>query len=352
MAETAEISVLKRKAGAGQPHTAHPVPAPQKAMRLALARAARAAIGLDVAVRGMEEARRSLAELLDMPPERALLAVLEGPEEGLGLLALSPDLLGAVIEVQTTGRIAAGERPTRRPTRTDAAMSVELIDRLLSELEAELEEAPDLVWAGGFRYASFLDDPRPLGLLLEDVAYRVFRVALDLGAGAGQGEIVVALPADGRGHAPEPCHAGPTDSGATRAWSAALEGAVLGAPAQLTAVLHRMRVPLTAAMGLKPGDLIPVPVTALERIVLEGLDGRKLGEGRLGQNRGHRAVRLTQVPQQGRAAPTACGPRAMEPGTEPGMEPGMEPDGWSRPASSPARWTPSRWRRRCRNRRR
>ena len=43
--------------------------------------------------------------------------------------------------------------------------------------------------------------------------------------------------------------------------------------------------------------MIPVPAEQLERIELEAIDGRRLGAGRLGQNRGMRAVRLTLTPQ-------------------------------------------------------
>ena len=47
-----------------------------------------------------------------------------------------------------------------------------MVDAALEGLEIALAEEADLIWADGFRYASFLDDPRPLGLLLEDIAYR------------------------------------------------------------------------------------------------------------------------------------------------------------------------------------
>jgi flagellar motor switch protein FliM len=46
-------------------------------------------------------------------------------------------------------------------------------------------------------------------------------------------------------------------------------------------------------MGLAAGDLVPLPMAALDRIGFEGLDGRRLAEGKLGQNRGMRAVRLS-----------------------------------------------------------
>ena len=117
---------------------------------------------------GMSIARRSLAELLELPPDRALLAILDGPDAGLGLMMLSPAVLSALIEVQTIGRVSAQPPAARKPTRTDAAMVAGVIDRALGELDTVLAEEADLIWAGGFRYASFLEDARPLGRAVVD----------------------------------------------------------------------------------------------------------------------------------------------------------------------------------------
>jgi flagellar motor switch protein FliM len=306
-------SVLRRKTGAARPRADTPGEAVAvRALRLALGRAGQAVPGLGLEVAGLTEARLSLSELLDLPPDRALLAMIEGPGEALGLIALSPGVLATLIEAQTTGRVGQGVPLARKPTRTDAAMSAELIDRVLAGLGAELDASPDRVWAGGFRYASFLDDPRPLELLLEDTAYRVFRATLSLATGARQGEVLLALPAVGRGKAPMTAlplaaAAPPVPPPST------LAEVALAAPAQLTAVLHRLTIPLSAVLGLKPGDVVPVPSAALDQIVIEGLDGRRLAEGKLGQNRGHRAVRLAAAPGRTAAAtpPPQAPPRSV-----------------------------------------
>ncbi|WP_248633547.1 FliM/FliN family flagellar motor C-terminal domain-containing protein, partial [Cereibacter changlensis] len=60
----------------------------------------------------------------------------------------------------------------------------------------------------------------------------------------------------------------------------------MAADCVLEGVLHRLSLPLAAVMALEPGSLVPLPMAALERIGLEGSDGRRLAEGRLGQNRG------------------------------------------------------------------
>ena len=171
-------------------------------------------------------------------------------------------------------------------------MVADLIDQALQQLEAGLESDPDLIWAGGFRYASFLDDPRPLGLLLEEEHYRVLQAELRLGNGAKSGAVLLALPAEGRGRAPKPAPTATPAPVAAALFSKALSDQVMRTEADIAAVLHRFTVPLSFVMDLKAGDLVPLSTAALDRIVLEGLDGRPLASGRLGQNRGMRAVRL------------------------------------------------------------
>lgn len=119
---------------------------------MALARAARDQLKAPLEVAGLTLRRASLAEVLELPPDRALLAILEGPGEGVGMLAIAPELLQGMTELLTIGRVAAGGGGvTRKPTRTDAAMIAPLIDAALIDLESSLAEEADLVWAGGWR---------------------------------------------------------------------------------------------------------------------------------------------------------------------------------------------------------
>ena len=301
--------IIRKKVAAGRSGPLEGGPGADRAWRLALARAANDIIALPLDVARLSVHRRSLAELLELAPERALIAVLEGPAEGLGILMLSPPVLSAMIEMQTIGRVSSSAPPVRKPTRTDASMVADMIDRALQELETGLESDPDLIWAGGFRYASFLDDPRPLGLLLEEEHYRVIQAELRLGNGAKSGAVMLALPAEGRGRAPKPAPSATPAPVAAALFSRALSDQVMRTEANLSAVLHRFTVPLSFVMALEAGDLVPLSTAALDRVVLEGLDGRPLAIGRLGQNRGMRAVRL--APQaMGEAVPL------VEPGPE------------------------------------
>jgi len=300
--------IIRKKVAAARSNQPEGGPGADRAWRLALARAANDILALPLEVARLSVNRRSLAELLELAPERALIAVLEGPAEGLGILMLSPPVLSAMIEMQTIGRVSSSAPPVRKPTRTDASMVADMIDQALQELESGLESDPDLIWAGGFNYASFLDDPRPLGLLLEEEHYRVIQAELRLGNGAKSGGVMLALPAEGRGRAPKPAPTATPAPVAAALFSKALSDQVMRTEADIAAILHRFTVPLSFVMALKTGDLVPLSTAALDRIVLEGLDGRPFASGRLGQNRGMRAVRLAPQAAAETAPSTEIGP--------------------------------------------
>lgn len=263
----------------------------EAAWALALARAARDKIALNLSVTSMQIKRQSLTELLELPAERAMITVLEGPNEGLGLLVLSPEVLAGMIEMQTVGQVSNSPAPPRRPTRTDASMVAGLIDDALIGLETALEHDADLVWVSGFRYASFLEDARPLGLLLEDVSYRILTAEVSLSEGAKTGQVLFAVPANGQGRKPLIAEEA-TEKGTAMVFAAALEQQILGADAVLQAVLARVTLPIQAVLQLKSGDPVYLGSAALDQIDLEGGDGLRLAGGKLGQNRGMRAVRL------------------------------------------------------------
>lgn len=306
-------NVIRRKILAARAEVAEGGPGADRGWRLALARAARDEMKLPLDIASLLLEKRSLAELLELPPERGLIAVLDGPCEGLGLLLISAPVLAGMIEAQTIGRVGTGPIAPRKPTRTDAAMVVGMIDAALAGLEVALAQEADLVWAGGFRYASFLDDARPLGLLLEDTSYRVLNAEVSLGLGARTGAVILALPAEGRGAMPAFRTVTEEASGPGFAESLALQ--VQEADCVLQAVVARLSLPLSRLMDLRVGEVMVLPRAGIDRISFEGMDGRAVAEGKLGQNRGMRAVRLTPAAVAGRGAsePLAAAVPALMP---------------------------------------
>lgn len=324
MAEDRGSSVLMRKTGADAPSAGGAPLTPGRALSHALERAAQDLMGLALRVTALREDRMGLAELPELLEERSLLAVIEGAGTALGLFALGPAAFPPLIEMQTMGRLSPAAPAPRRPTRTDAAMSAGFIDAVLAGLEAALAGQDAAAWAGGYRYASFLDDPRPLGLLLEDVGYRVFRADLAFGEeGARQAALVWAVPAAARKpalpHPGAPPRPGPAELAAQESWGRRMEHSVMGAQVTLDAVLHRVTLPLSSVLALRPGAEIALPAASIETIGLEGADRRVLSKGRLGQLRGQRALRLEAMTlSDGAEAPAAEHPGPPAAGAAPG----------------------------------
>lgn len=285
--------VLRRKVRVVQRGPAEGGSVPERAWRVAFARALRDEVGLQGEFASLSIARMSLAEVLDLPPERALILTLEGPELGMGLLILSAEVMSGMVEMMTLGRCTSQPVEARKPTRTDAAMVAPVAERALRNLEAALEAEADLVWTSDFHFASSLEDARPLALLLEDIPYRVVRGRLTLADGVREGGVVLVLPAEGRGRKPDMPPEVTPESLAAPVFAAKLAAQVEQAQVRFDAVLTRLTLPIADAMALTPDMVLALPSAALDRISLEGLDGRKLGEGKLGQQRGMRAVRLT-----------------------------------------------------------
>ena len=282
--------VIRRKINRARPALAEGAPGADRGWRLALARAARDAMGLDLDFRSLTITRRSLAELLDLVPDRALLGLLDGPRGGLGVIMLSPEVTGSLIEKQTLGRLSTQPPALRKASRIDAAMVAGVIDRALAGLDEALAEEADLIWAGGFRYASYLEDARPLALLLEEEAYRVLTAVVSLGDGAREGQVILVLPAVGRGASPALT---PDVAEMERPqFTEALSAQVMQADCRLDGVIGRLTLPLHKVMALQVGETLLLPTAGLDKISLETIDGRHVASARLGQHRGMRALKI------------------------------------------------------------
>lgn len=298
-----------------------PADAAQAAFRLALARALRDCVGVAVDVGDLRLDAMGLGELVGELPDQALITVLDRDGgEGLGVMALSAPILSALVEMLTTGRVHGTAPDPRRPTRTDAAMLAPMLDAALAGLEQVLAEQAQSrgqggavagPWRLGWRYASFLDEPRPLALMLDEGRHQVLRADLALARGQRRGEVWLALPdaamADsGKSHrtararsdgpAPPQLADGPQDAAGDGGFTDALASRVSLSEARLDAVLARLTLQLSQVMALTPGAILPLGAASLDHVVIEGAGGQAVGQGRLGQQRGLRAVKLCLPP--------------------------------------------------------
>ncbi|TVP70642.1 MAG: hypothetical protein EA339_12860 [Rhodobacteraceae bacterium] len=264
------------------------------ALRVAFGRMAADCPGLDGVVQNVSSRQAALAEVLDMIEPGVFLAILEGRGEAMGLVVACPVVMAGMIEAQTTGRVDTFMPPKRKPTRTDAALMAPMIDAFLRRVDQRCAELPQGEVVTGYVYGSYLDDPRPLGLMLDEGQFHIIHLRVSLGFGAKEGDwyLIVPEPVAGK--------AAPNDidqaEAEERDWQERLQVAVGSSEVVVKATLGRVQITLTEALRLRPGDVLRLPESALETLVLESITHEPLGIGRLGQARGQRAVRLTADP--------------------------------------------------------
>ena len=307
-------SLQRAESRAGDARAPDPPPAltprtPERAIASAIGRAADRTHGLPLFFDKVDTGHAVLAELAEILPERALISVVEGPGDALGVVAICPGLLTSVIEMQAVGRISARPPSARRPTRTDGAICADFLNACLAEIGAELTGQPGFNGLADYRYASFVDDPRPLELMLDDVPFR--RISLTLRAGpVGQrdGQMLLLLPAAPTAAALTAQDMAQNDGAMVPdAVSLPPEGvlaaAVHAAPITLHGVLCRRLISLGELRALTPGALIALPHDALGGATLETATGQPLLRGKLGELAGRHAIRLQPSQQSAEHAP-------------------------------------------------
>jgi flagellar motor switch protein FliM len=286
MGEAAGILRRILRAAPGGAAEAPPL-TPARALRLAFARAADRASGLAVAVLGIADEVGPLDDLLiRLEPGLMLLGV---ERNGIaGLLAFDTEARAAAVEARTLGRPSAQPAELREPTAVDASLTLPLAQAFLDEAAVATAGTRLDGWIGAARAGARLPSPREAALVLPDGDYRAVRLTIDLGAGGRQGLCLLLLPVALRQpQAPE---------AAGKDWRDGLGEQVMAAPAEVVAVLHRLRLPLGEAEALDVGQVLPLPGVTVASVRLEGLGGADLGPARLGQVAGMRAVRIEAPP--------------------------------------------------------
>ncbi|MFV0514183.1 MAG: FliM/FliN family flagellar motor switch protein [Jhaorihella sp.] len=326
-------SVLKRKLAAARQGERGATRSALRALRLALARAAANETGLPLAVIGATQARCARDSLTGPPGGDHLHLLLDGPDGRSGGVSLDRACVTALVQQQTTGQVGGGDPAARRFTAADAALVAPLVDAMLARAAELADSAADRACLAGYRFGARLDDMRGLVLALDADRFRVFDLTVEIAGGAAQGRLCLILP-DIAPDAPseEPGKARP----------AGLEQSFGALRAELTAVVGRLRVPLSNLSQMQPGDTLPLTRGRLDLTDLVGIDGQRVATGRLGQSGGARAVRLAgAVPPETAGEPGPARPRrpmADDPsGRRPDAEgkPGDRPEPVAEPVPEP-----------------
>lgn len=286
MTDQSRHSVLQRMT-AKTTHTAQEVPlTSSRAVRVAITRAADLAHGMAISVEGLQETVVGHDGLSDAIDSDWLMLALRRDGALVGLIAADQELRSAVIELQTTGRIAQAAGEERPATNTDAMLMTPLLATIL-KLLGETTQRTDLDgWVTGVKVDTRVPSARSAGLSMADCDYRVIRLTVNLSEGDRQGAMALLLPAGAETKIEV------INPAQTIPWNPGFQKAVSAAPACLTAELHKLSLPLSTVDNLQVGQLLPLPGCTIASVKLKDANGRTAAEARLGQFAGMRAVRL------------------------------------------------------------
>ncbi|MDR9392981.1 MAG: FliM/FliN family flagellar motor switch protein [Roseovarius sp.] len=260
---------------------------PAKALRLSLSKAADDRFRLPLTVTTVEQRALRADEIAGCIGQDDLIALVDSDTGARGAVLLDMQVLSALIEQQTTGRVRSGPVESRPLTRTDAAIAAPMIDALLKGHDDRMTGSIAGYEALGLRFGDRMPDARSLCLALDGGRYDMFQIAVTIENGARTGAVTVLLPR------PAPCDENPSDQSEARPDGAGLAENAMSAPLVLNAVVARLSLPLDTVCALEAGAILPLEQSDLAAIRLLGTQGHVVAKVRLGKLNGWRAVRFT-----------------------------------------------------------
>lgn len=263
------------------------VPAVFKPFAALVEKRADRSLSLPLRVTAISQAQLTREALSDGFEAPVLMLRLVMPSGEIGMAGICPDLRAALIEIQTTGSLAATALKDRPATGADAALCAGFVDEVMGQVKPAFAATKEVSFPPDFAVEGHFTGVRALALALEDGLMSYVTMSLDLGEGARQGVLTLLLPQAGS----------VKTSGPARDWKGVLKGVVHDAPVPLTAVLHRLALPLSAVEAFAPGDMLTLPRSAAASITLEATD-TNVGPFKLGQIAGQKALRRVAEMQE------------------------------------------------------
>lgn len=252
--------------------------------RQVAARALKASIGLNAQVTELSATTVPPDDLADMVQPGDLTALMENHVGDVGLALVDPDLITALIEMQTIGKVTDRQAPPRDPTPVDGALVGPTLDRVLAGAANALAENGLRDPVTDYRFAMLSEAGAPPTLALADLLHACITIELKIEGGKRTGTLRLVVPDTGA--SAEQKAAGKTD------WQMKIGSAVLSSDVTIEARLGRVKMPIEDVTRLSEGDMLPLPVEDLHRIRLVVAQGDLAARGKLGQANGFRAVKI------------------------------------------------------------
>ncbi|MFQ5438669.1 MAG: FliM/FliN family flagellar motor switch protein [Paracoccaceae bacterium] len=254
----------------------------------ALGKLCRDLFDVSAALKDQEQGELSREQILQAAPAPGLLVACRAPDGQTGLVGMDPMLVNAVVELTTGADEKSVCREARTPTAIDAALCREFFSGFLSIYPAEILQDAGFEALPPLEYLRHECDSAKLAYVLAETTYRQLSGTVSLQGGVRGGRLSLSLP-KGMWRSEKR----PQANNDTQGWSRQFRENVLNAPLTLRADLDPIRFALGAALGLQPGDNVPLVPEALSEVDLVTDSGIGLFAGRLGQSAGKKAIVLT-----------------------------------------------------------
>ena len=279
---------MRRMAGAHAAKVGPEAMTLSKALRTALAHGGDKAMKVAVGMRKFDQGVYLPDDLTEDLPETALFLMLRGSSGSTGVAITCPQVLGAIIEATTMGKVLERASPERAATRTDAALVSAFLAPVLETFGFLTARCEPPMPFSDYSTSTLLRDRRAALIVLADAAHVKITAEVDFAMGAKIGEITFILPQTRPVATPEsPDHAD---------WLSAIETVLLATPASMDAELCRLALPLADIRNLEVGQTLPLGNTSLDDVQLTGPNRAAIIGARLGRAGASRAVKLRSKP--------------------------------------------------------
>ncbi len=291
----ARASPLKRRLAPPRPVRGVGDGAVEALLRVEVPRAADQLLAMQADVQAVTLSTMEHSAVVAALSRHDLICLISRNARDVGLLVVDIGLLTALVEIQTLGQVTSVPPKDRVPTRTDAVVVSDMVDKWMADIARVAGEAGlarDVPFSGFVREHGILD-LRAVELTLDPGKYRSMRITMAFGDDAKVGVMTFFVPASGGARSL-------ADEGTL---GTRLRPHLMDAEAGMQAILTRFEHPLKQVLALRAGDVLPIDPRCLTHMHLEVREGVPLAQGRLGQVNGFRAVRLTSVGKEGDPEP-------------------------------------------------
>ena len=290
-------TIMHRKAEAGRAvHKARAMSL-AKALRLTCAKVADRLFDLPLAAIAIRSETVQAEDLTDQFAPGHLLMLLDGPMQGRGGAAMGPELVAALIQQQTMGKVLKPAGEGGRPlTATDSALCAPFLDALLAQAAPLPEDPADQRLLTGYAFGAWVETPRVLAIALDAPDFEVIRITIDIANGVSQGELLFCLPLR-----PAEESLPVEDEKDTAKAVDAVDPArtlcetVQNLRADLRIGLTSLRLPLRELGRLAPGSVLDIGCPDFSRVSVQTATGKAISRGALGQLDGVRAVQVAHT---------------------------------------------------------